>query len=102
MCTAEGPVVEQPTVLTSKRDTLRSTLVDNAHRNLSQTVYVGLSGTVVATLDGVVEEAMHRITVVLVILGRIDATLSRHRMGPTRGTVEHEVVHLVPQLGQGR
>ena len=63
---------------------------------------VGLSGAIIATLDGIVKQAMHRITVVLVILGRVNATLSSHRMGPTGGTVEHEVVHLVAQLGQGR
>ena len=99
---AEGTVVEQPTVFAGEGHTLSRALIDDVHRDLGQAMHIGLAGAVIAALDGVVEEAMHRITIVLVILGSVDAALSGHRMGATRGIMEHEVVHLVAQFGQGR
>jgi len=98
----ERAVVEQPAILAGEGHTLGRALVDDVHRHLGQAMHVGLTGAVIAALDGVVEEAMHRITIVLVILGGIDATLCGHRVGATGGIMEHEVVHLVAQLGQGR
>ena len=100
--TTERPVVEKATVFAGERDTLSRALVDDVHRDLGQAMHVGLAGAIIASLDGIVEQSMHRITVVLVILRCVDTSLSGHRMGATGGIVEHEVVHLVAQLGQGR
>ena len=100
--TTERPVVEKTTVLAGEGHTLSRALVDDVDGHLGQAMNVGLASAVIAALDGVVEKSMHRVTVVLVVLRGVDAALRGHRMGAARRVVEHEVVHLVAQLGQGR
>ena len=72
---AERTVGQQASVFAGERHTLGDTLVDDVARHFGQAVDVGLAGAEVATLDGVVEEAVNRVTVVLVILGGVDTTL---------------------------
>ncbi len=54
----ERTVGEQTAVFTGERHTLGHTLVDDIVGDFSKTVDVGLTGTVVATLHGVVEKAI--------------------------------------------
>ena len=67
---------------------------------LGQTVDVRLSGAEIAPLDGVVEEAINAVAVVLVVLGGVDAALGRDAVGPARAVVEAEALDLVAELGQ--
>ena len=86
---AERAVVEQAAVLAGERDALGDALVDDVHRHLGEAVDVGLAGAEVAALDRVVEEALHAVAVVAVVLRRVDAALrgdaSAHA-GACRGT----------------
>ena len=61
---------------------------------------VRLAGAVVAALDGVVEEPVDAVPVVLVLvfLRRVDAPLRRDRMRAPRAVVEDEGAHLVAEL----
>src|SRR5262249_30256930 len=63
-------------------------------------VDVRLGGAVVAALDGVVEEPLDAVAVVLVVLRRVDATLGGDAVGPAGGVVEGEHLHPVAQLAQ--
>ena len=72
---AEGAVGEEAPVFTGERHALRDALVDDVRRDLGETVDVGFAGTVVATLDRVLEKAAHAVAVVLVVLRGVDATL---------------------------
>ena len=77
---AEGAVVEQAAVFASERHALSRALVNDVHRHFGKAMHVRLAGAEVAALDGVVEEAMHRVAIVLVVLRRVDAALSRDRV----------------------
>ena len=77
---AEGAVVEQAAVFASEGHALSRALVNDVHRHFGKAMHVRLAGAEVAALDGVVEEAMHRVAIVLVVLRRVDAALSRDRV----------------------
>jgi hypothetical protein len=79
---------------------LSGALVDDVDRDLGEAVDVGLAGAIVAALDGVVEEPIHAIAVVLVVLGGVDAALGGDRVGTARCVVEDEALHLVAELGE--
>ena len=72
---AERAVVEQAAVLAGERHALRHALVDDVRADLGEAVDVRLAGAEVAALDGVVEEAVDAVAVVLVVLGGVDAAL---------------------------
>jgi hypothetical protein len=72
---AEGAVVEQAAVLAGEGHALGDALVDDVVADLGEAVDVGLAGAEVAALDGVVEEAVDAVAVVLVVLGGVDAAL---------------------------
>ena len=73
-------VGQQAAILAGEGNTLCHTLVNDIVRHLGQAVHVGLAGTVVTTLDGVIEQAVNRVTVVLIVLGCVDTTLCGNRV----------------------
>ena len=99
---AEAAVVEQAAVLTGERHALRDALVDDVDRDLGQPVHVRLAGAVVAALHRVVEEAVDRVAVALVVLRRVDAALGGDRVRPARRVVEGEGVDVVAELAERR
>ena len=98
----EGAVVEQPAVLAGERHALRDALVDDVRADLGEPVDVGLAGAVVAAFDGVVEEPVDRVAVLLVVLGRVDPALGRDRVRPPRAVLVAERLDLVAGLAEGR
>jgi hypothetical protein len=52
-------------------------LVNDVDRNFGKPMHIGFAGAEVAAFDRVVEQAMHRVAVVLIILRGIDAALRR-------------------------
>ncbi|MPM43007.1 hypothetical protein SDC9_89679 [bioreactor metagenome] len=96
----ERAVVEQTTVLAGERHALRDALVDDVRRHLGEAVAVRLAGAVVAALDGVVEEAVGGVTVVAVVLRRVDATLRGDGMRTPRAVLVAEVQDVVAHLAQ--
>ena len=99
---AERAVVEQPAVLAGERDALGDALVDDVHADLGQPVDVRLAGAVVAALDGVVEESVDRVSVALVVLGRVDAALCRDRVSPARAVLVAERLDDIAGLTERR
>src|SRR5690606_4902112 len=85
--TAEASVGEEAAILARERNTLRSALVDDVHAHLSEPIHVRLASAEVATFDGVVEEAIDAIAVVLVVLRRVDAALSGDAVGAARAVL---------------
>ena len=98
--TTEGAVVEQTTVFTAEGHALGHALVDDVAGHLSQTVHVGLTGAEVATLHGVVEQTVHRVTVVLIVVSSVDTTLSSDGVSAAGAVLVAEAVHIVAQLSQ--
>ena len=52
-------------------------------------------------LNGVVEESIDAVAVVLVVLGRVDTALGRNRVSASRGVLVAETVHVVAKLSHG-
>ena len=92
--TAERTVGEHAAVFACEGHTLCHTLVDNVGADLCQTVNVGLTGTVVTTLHGVVEEAVNAVAIVLIVLGSIDTSLSGDGVCTTGRVLDAEVLYL--------
>ncbi len=98
---AEGAGVEEAAVLAGEGDALGDALVDDLDGDLGEAVDVGLAGPEVAALDGVVEEAVHRVAVVAVVLGGVDAALGGDGVGAARGVLVAELDDVVALFGQG-
>ena len=60
---------------TEKRNSWSNELIYDVYRYISQTVNVGFSCTVISTFDGVVEQTINAVPVILIILSGIDPTL---------------------------
>ena len=97
---AEGAVVEQAAVLPGERHTLGHALVDDLEAHLREPVGVRLTRPVVAALDGVVEQPLDTVAVVLVVLRRVDATLRGDAVRAPGRVVEEERLHLVAELAE--
>ncbi len=82
--TSERAVGEKSAVFPCKRNTLCDALVNDIVADLGKTVNVCLACTIVSSLDCVLEETVDRVVVVLVVLGSVDTTLCRDRVGTTR------------------
>ncbi len=98
----ERAVGQEAAVLTRERHALRDALVDDVHAELRKPVHVGFACAEVATLHGVVEEAVHAVAVVLVVLGGVDATLRRDAVRAARGVVKGEQLDVVAELAERR
>ena len=99
---AEGAVGEEAAVLAGEGHALRDALVDDVDGDLGEAVHVGLAGAVVAALERVVEQPIHAVAVVLVVLRGVDAALRSDGVGAAWAVVKHEALHLVAHVGQRR
>ena len=77
-------------------------MVDDVRAHLGQTMHIGLAGTEVTTLDGVVKESINAVAVILIILGGVDATLRGDRVRAARAVLIAEAFHIVALLGERR
>ena len=82
--TAERAVCQQPAVFSGERHSLRHALVDDVYAQLGEAVHVSFARAKIAALDGVVEEPINAVTIVLIILGGVDAALGSDAVGATR------------------
>jgi hypothetical protein len=70
--------------------------------DLGEAVDVGLAGAEVAALDGVVEQPVDAVAVVLVVLRRVDAALRGDRVGAARAVLVAERLDVVAELAERR
>ncbi len=98
---AEGAGVEEAAVLPGEGHALGHALVDDLDGDLREAVHIGLAGAEVAALDGVVEQAVHGVAVVAVVLRGVDAALRGDRVGAARGVLVAELDHVVALFGEG-
>ena len=97
---SERTIRQHSPILPRKRHPLGHTLVDDIDAYLCQPMYIRLPRAKISSLDRVVKQPVHRITVILIILGRINSTLGRNRVRPTRAILETEGFYPIPQLRQ--
>ena len=94
LCAAERAVGKHTAILACEGHSLCHALVDDVVRHLGKAVDVGLTGAVVATFHGVVEQAIHRVAVVLIVLGSVDTALCGDRVGAAGRVLNTEVQHV--------
>jgi hypothetical protein len=92
--------IEQAAVLPSKRNTLRHALVDDVDADLRQAVDIRFARAEIATLHGVIEKTENAVAVVAIVLGGVDASLGRDRVGAARGVVIRKAMNVVALLAQ--
>ncbi len=97
---AERAVVQVTGVIAGERHALGDTLVNDVVRHLGQAPDVRFTGAEVAALDGVVEQAVDRVTVVRIVLGSIDAALRCDRMSAASAVLVAESFDIVAKLTQ--
>ena len=98
--TTEGAVVEQTAVFATEGHALGHALVDDVAGHLGQAIHIGLTSAEVATLHGVVEQTVHGVTVVLVVVGSVDTTLSSDGVSAAGTVLIAEAVYIVTELSQ--
>ncbi len=100
--TPEGPVRQLPSILPRKRDAERHTLIDDLCTHLGESVHIGLARAEVSTFDRVIKQSAHAVSIVLVILGRVDSSLRRNAVGAARTVLKTKAFNLIAELSQGR
>ena len=102
LSTTERAVGEETAVFASERHALSDALVDNIVRHFGEAIHVGFASAIVATFHSVVEEAIDRVAVVLVVFGSVDTTLRSDRVSAARRVLDAEVKHVEAHLSQSR
>ena len=98
LCTTERTVGQHAAVFASKGYALCHALVDDVVAHFGQTIDVGFTSTIVATLHGVVEKTIYGVAVVLVVLCSVDTSLCRDGVGTAGRVLDAEVLHLEAHL----
>src|SRR3712207_3367864 len=98
----ECPVSQPPAVLAGEGHALGHALVDDVDADLGEAVHVVLARAEVPALDRVVEQPVHAVAVVAVVLRGIDTALRRDAVRATRAVLVPERLDLVALLGQRR
>ncbi len=98
---AEGAVGEHSAVFAGEWHALRGALVNDVNADFSEAIDVGLAGTEIAALDGVVKQAVDAVAVVLVIFCGVDSALRCDGVSTARGILEAEAGDLVAEFGEG-
>ena len=96
----ERSVVQHPAVLPGKRHPLSDALVDDVDAELGEPIHVRFAGSVVASLDRVVEQAVHAVPVVPIVLCRVDAALGGNAVRPPWAVVDEECRNVVAQFAE--
>src|SRR5207253_1047139 len=81
---AKGACVEQPAVFAREGHPHRDALIDDVDAQLGETMDVGFARAEVTAFDGIVKQAVDGITVVAIVLGRVDTALGGDAVGTPR------------------
>src|ERR1700685_4106168 len=96
----ERAIRQGAAVFTSKRHALRDALIDDVHADLSEAIDVRFAGAEVAAFHGVIEEAVHAVAIILVILRGVDATLRRDGVRAPGRILEAETLYVVAEFAE--
>jgi hypothetical protein len=100
LSTTERSVIEVSAVLTSKRNTLGHHLIDNIVRDFGQAINVGFTRAIISALNRIVEKVFDRVTIVWIVLGCIDPTLSGNRVSTASSVLNTKRENVVTKFGQ--
>ena len=98
---AKGAVGEGAAVFAGEGNALGYALIDDVDADLRQAIDVGFAGAEVSAFDGVVEEAVDAVAVVLIVLGGVDAALGGDGVRAAGRILKAEALDFVAKLAQG-
>ena len=98
---AERAVGQLARVFPGKGHALSDALIDDRSRYFGQAMHVRFTCAEVTAFDGVVKQAMNRVTVDRVSFSGVDSALSCDRVRAAGRLVNAEALHVVAQLTQG-
>jgi hypothetical protein len=81
---------------------LGDALIDDVAADLRQAVDIRFARPEIATFDGVVEQPINTVAVVLVVLGGVNAALGGDAVGTARAVLETKALHLVTEFPEAR
>ena len=99
---SERTVGKISAVLACEGNTLRHTLVNDCRTYLCETINVCLAAAIISSLDGVIEQTVNGIIVVLVILCGVYTSLSGNGMRAARGIADTEHLYVIPEFAERR
>ena len=100
MRAAEAAVGESASVFAGEGDALGDALVDDFDAVFGEAVDVAFAGAEVAAFDGVVEQAIDAVAVVLIIFRGVNASLGGDGVGAAGGILEAEAFYVVAEFAQ--
>jgi hypothetical protein len=98
---AERAIVEEAAVFAGEGNALGDALVDDLIGDLGKAVDVGFAGAEIASFDGVVEETVDGVAIVLIIFGGVNSALGCDGMGAARAVLVAEAIDVVAEFGEG-
>src|SRR5262249_32784273 len=96
------PIIEVARILAREGDALRHALIDNIQADLRQAIDVTFAGAEVAAFDGVIEQAINAVAVIVIILGGVNAALRGDAVRPAWRILKTKTLDPVTQLAEGR
>ena len=102
LCSTERTVVERAAVIACERHSLCHALVYNGVGHFCQTVDICFACAVIATFDRVIEQAVNRVAIVLVILRSVDTALCSNGVCAARRVLYTEVYHFESHFAKRR
>ena len=99
--TTERAVVQKTTVFTTERNALSDALVDDEVRVFGQAVHVGFASAEVTTLNGIVEQTINGVAIVLVVLSSVDTALGCNGVCTARAILDAERLDIVTKFTEG-
>src|ERR1044072_333780 len=100
LSTSKRSIIEKSAVFARKGHTLRDALINYVHAELGQTIDIRFPRTKVAPFHRVIKETIDTVTIVTIILSRVDTSLSGNTVGASRAVVIAEAENVVTQLGE--
>jgi hypothetical protein len=98
--TSKRSIVEQAAVLTREGHALRHALINDVDAHFRQAIDICLTRTEVSALDRVMEKTVDAVTVIAIILGRIDAPLRSNAVRPPGAVLKAEAMDVVSLLAK--
>ena len=98
----ERAVGQLSAIFAGKRHAERHALIDDLSADLREAVDVRFARAEVAALDCVIKQPLGTVTVVLIVLRRVDAALRRDTVRTAGAVLKAETIHVIAELSKGR
>ena len=98
---SKGTVGQLSAVFSGKGYSLGDAFIDDIAADLGEAIDIGLAGAKIPALDGVVKKTPDTVTIVLVVLGGVDAPLGGDAVGAEGAVLKTEAINLVTEFRKG-